>query len=179
MNKVFGILLGGFALFSSASLGNEIDGKILNCQCKTKSANGIDDLNATGNEKKIAFRKHFREFSISFTDGKAITFFPVEEKNADGIFITGHGIENARKYSTTLDHIRIHETSKGSIATHKTWINRKTLSYKEEIILKHDSVTLDWFSMVATCEVGQTMSVFKNRSQYEETYKKIKSENKI
>lgn len=167
------------SIVSFPSWSNELDGKILNCQCKPESQNCIDDMNAAGNEKRIAFRKHefFRIFSIMFSNGKALRFYPVENDKSDGIFITGVSLDNAPKYSTTMDEILIPFLENSENFTSNTSINRETLIYKEEWQYKFNTGVKVLFSSVATCAPDDSMFVFELKNLLQEQYKNIKSKN--
>jgi len=179
MRILFVLTLVFQSIVSFPSWSNELDGKILNCQCKPESQNCIYDLHATGNEKKIAFRKHefFRIFSIVFSNGKALRFFPVENEKSDEIFITGTSIDNAPKYSTTMDEILIPFLEKQEGFKHHTSINRETLIYNEEWQVKFNTGFEVLFSTVATCAPDNSMFVFELQNLLQEQYKNIKSKN--
>ena len=168
------------SLMSFPSWGNELDGKILNCKCKSESQNCIDDYNATGNEQEQAFRKHdfFRIFSIVFKEGSALKFYPVENDTSDGIFITG-SIDDPPAYFTTLDEIIIKYGEPQENMRRLTKINRETLIYTDEIQLKYNTGFEVWFSSEATCGLGDSMLVFEIKNVLQEQYQEIKRKNKL
>ena len=167
------------SLVSFPSWGNELDGKILNCKCKSDSQNCIDDLKADGNEKHIAFRKHevFRIFSIAFTKGGALRFYPVENDKSDGISITVTSPDNPPEYLTTIDEIQIPFIKSDENFKHQTTINRETLIYKEEWQFKFNTGYQVLFSSVATCAPDDSMFVFELQNILQEEYERIKSKN--
>ena len=166
---------------SFPSWGDELDGKILNCKCKSDSQNCIDDYNATGSEQERAFRKHdfFRIFSIMFSGGSALRFYPVENDTSDGIFITGTSIDDPPAYFTTLDEIIIQFGKPQENMKHLTKINRETLIYTEEIQVKYNTGFGVWFSSEATCGLGDSMLVLEIKNGLQEQYQEIKRKNKL
>jgi len=181
MRALFIIPLVLMSLVSFQSWASELDGKYLNCTCKSDSQNCIDDFDAKGNEKKIAFRRHefFRIFSISFTDGKAYRFYPVENDESDGIFITGTMLDDPPKYVTTMDEILFPFLENEENLLTETSINRETLIYNEEWQLKYDTGFKVWFSSVATCAPDDSMFVFELQNILQEHYERIKNKNKF